>query len=352
VTTALLRCPYCLQNVEKFLRDAKTNVPHCPNCRTDIPKTFLDSALMLRTMVGVVGFSGHGKTVYLTSLFSTLKRFSNYWNGYYFRSLDDFTHRVIYEQVPLFEKGDLPESTPANFPNPALVHYHQLPVFDDAFVGYYDTAGEVFNDAAQIARAGFFVAHSDTVLFIVSIPDCEASELDDAMSRLLDTYIRAADDKLNTNIRSKQRLVVIFTKSDLPTAKLNGHLTDWLSDGQADYYAMNLSDKLLDMGLVSIKIEEWLRQELGCTRFANMARDHFLEVRYTVVSAMGMGDEAKLNPLRVLDPFLWVLDFARRDAMVVPTVSLFQRIMQWFRRKKETQALPAAKSRTSQSQRI
>jgi hypothetical protein len=346
MTTSSLRCPYCLQNVEQFLKDAKTGVPNCPNCRTDIPKTFLNAGLMLRTMVGVVGFSGHGKTVYLTSLFSSLKRFSNFWNGYYFRSLDDFTHRIIYEQVPLFEKGALPESTPANFPNPALVHYHQLPVFDDAFVGYYDTAGEVFNDATQIARAGFFVAHADTVLFIMSIPDCEANQLDDQMSRLLDTYIRAADDKLNTNTRTSQRLVVIFTKSDLPDAQLNPQLKQWLSQGASEYYALNLSDKLLDLGLISIRIEEWLRNELGCTRFANMARDHFLEVRYTVVSAMGINEpdpesgSAGLNPLRVLDPFLWVLDFARRKQVAAVKQTFFQRMMAWFNRKRNAPSLP------------
>lgn len=349
MTTHLLRCPYCLQSVEAFGRDPKTKVPKCPNCKTDIPKTFLESDRMLRTMVGVVGFSGHGKTVYLTSLFSTLKRFSNFWNGYYFRSLDDFTHRIIYEQVPLFEKGNLPESTPANFPNPALVHYHQLPVFDDAFVGYYDTAGEVFNDASQIARAGFFVAHADTVLFIMSIPDCDAAELDDQMSRLLDTYIRAADDKLNTNTRTMQRLVVIFTKSDLPDAKLSPALRQWLTQGTAEFYALNLNDKLLDLGLVSIKIEEWLRQELGCMRFANMARDHFLEVRYTLVSAMGLDDEEdqadgqvdRLRPLRVLDPFLWVLDFARRKQDGPTQPSFLQRMVRWFNSHKISAQFPA-----------
>lgn len=337
MTTTSLRCPYCLHHVEKFIHDEKTKVTHCPNCRTDIPKVFVNAGLMLRTMVGVVGFSGHGKTVYLTSLFSTLKRFSHYWNGYYFRSLDDFTQRIIYEQVPLFEKGDLPESTPANFPNPALVLYHQLPVFEDAFVGYYDTAGEVFNDATQIARAGFFVAHADTVLFIMSIPDCDPGQLDDQMSRLLDTYIRAADDKLNTNTRTTQRLVVIFTKSDLTQAQLTPALRQWLSQGAADYYALNLNDKLLDLGMVSIRIEEWLRQDLGCTRFANMARDHFLEVRYTIVSAMGWGDpngEDKLNPLRVLDPFLWVLDFARRKKTDPTKQGFFQRMKGWFKQKK------------------
>lgn len=288
-------------------------------------------------MVGVVGFSGHGKTVYLTSLFSTLKRFSSFWGGYYFRSLDDFTHRLIYEQVPLFEKGDLPESTPANFPNPALVHYHQLPVFADAFVGYYDTAGEVFNDVNRIARAGYFVAHADTVLFILSVSDCQEEDLDDAMSRLLDTYIRATTDRLNTEIKNRQRLVVILSKSDREDSKLSNELREWLAHGTSERYAGGLEDHLLDLGLASVKIEEWLREDLGCTRFANMARDNFKEVRYTLVSAMGIEGEEPgkiMNPLRVLDPFLWVLDFARQDIVPIQELTFFQKMLQWIRNRK------------------
>ncbi len=344
MSTSSLRCPYCLQQAAQFLQDEKTRVPHCPNCQTGIPKAFLDSQLLLRPMVGVVGFSGHGKTVYLTSLFSSLKRFSNYWGGYYFRSLDDFTHRLIYEQVPLFEKGALPESTPANFPNPALVHYHQLPEFEDAFVGYYDTAGEVFNDVNRIARAGYFVAHADTVLFILSVPDCAKEDLDDTMSRLLDTYIRATTDRLDTEIKQRQRVVVIFTKADKQDARLNNDLKEWLSKGTAEHYAMGLSDHLLDLGLNSVKIEEWLRQDLDCTRFANMARDNFKDVRYTIVSATGLeGDEEHsnvMNPLRVLDPFLWVLEFARQDIQPIEKVGFFQKVLLWMRLKKSEAKKP------------
>ncbi|HHG86643.1 MAG TPA: hypothetical protein ENJ82_17980 [Bacteroidetes bacterium] len=339
-----MRCPYCLEQVEAFLRDTQKGVSHCPQCRTMIPRAWLQGAQDLRATVGVVGFSGHGKTVLLTSLFSTLKRFSEFWAGYYYRSLDDYTHRLIYEQVPLFEKGVLPTSTPANFPSPAMVHYHALPVFGNAFIGYYDTAGEVFSDAAQIERAGFFVAHSDVVLFIISIPDCEPGQLDDEMSRLLDTYIRAAEDRLNADIRGKQRMVVIFTKADLMVDRLSPDLQRWLADGSERWYAIEIHDKLMALSLASLQIEEWLRDQMDCTRFPNMARDHFKEVRYTLVSALGTNhspDSGNPDPLRVLDPFFWMLVFTRDLEKPEAKQKMFDRLMNWlagFRRK--SAALP------------
>ena len=155
-----MRCPYCLTSHKTFEVDDSTGGYNCPNCKTIIPRTYVESRQFPRSTVGVVGFSGHGKTVFLTSLFSSLGKFSNYWDRYYFRSLDDFTHRILYEQVKMFEEGELPESTPANFPNPALLQYNEIPDFGSCFLSFYDTAGEVFNDVEQITRTGFFVAHS------------------------------------------------------------------------------------------------------------------------------------------------------------------------------------------------
>ncbi|MEM7040953.1 MAG: hypothetical protein AAF570_28575, partial [Bacteroidota bacterium] len=324
----------------EFVRDQRSQRMVCPTCRTPIPNSVLETNAHLRTTVGVVGFSGHGKTVYLTSLFSLLKRFSNYWPGYYFRSLDDYTNRIIYEQVPRFEQGELPESTPANFPSPAMVHYHDLPRYGDAFVGYYDTAGEVFSESAQIARAGFFVAHSDVVLFIISIPDCKSASLDEEMCRLLDTYILAANDQLNANLKASQRMVVIFSKGDLLLDKMGHRLRDWLVDGGKDWYANTLEDRLADLSIASLWTEEWLADRMGCRRFLNMAKDHFKEVRFTVVSALGNEGEQgidglKPSPLRVLDPFLWLIDFASRDQAPPPPPPKKGFLRRIFRRRKK-----------------
>lgn len=344
-----MRCPYCLTNTPSLERDQRKGTYHCPNCKTLIPRAFLRETPQLHSSVGVVGFAGHGKTVYLTSLFSSLGRFSTYWSDYYYRSLDDYTHRILYEQVPLFESGDLPESTPANFPNPALVQYHELPVFGDAIFGFYDTAGEVFSEVAQISRAGFFVAHSDVVLFIVSIPDCSAEKLDDDLSRLLDTYIRASVDHLSVDLKKKQRIIVIFTKSDLLREKLSPKLANWLKGGGQSWYALDLNQKLADLSMSSLMVEEWVRDSLKCSRFINMASDNFREVRYTVVSALGAEFDEGENPepLRVLDPFLWLLIFAREELTPVEPekISFWKKFFARFRSRNKQPRLGSGSSK-------
>lgn len=273
---------------------------------------------MPRATVGVVGFSGHGKTVYLTSLFSELSRLSAHWPGYYFRCLDDYTHRILYEQVPMFQKGQLPDSTPANFPNPSLIQYTNLPGYDTAYMGYYDTAGEVFTDADNITRAGYFVAHADAVLFIMSIPDCEMERMDEELSRLLDTYIRAVYDHLKADLKQYQELVVIFSKADLVDT-LPEQLRDWLYSGRMGYYLGDPIEAMVELNYTSMAIETWLTEDMRCNRFVNMANSYFKEVRYCLVSATGLaGVEenrvvGELEPLRVLDPFYWLLHFCVRQ---------------------------------------
>jgi predicted RNA-binding Zn-ribbon protein involved in translation (DUF1610 family) len=321
--TAQMVCPYCLSAVKKIAVQETTGAYACPVCKTVIPRGYVDEKDTPKCTVGVVGFSGHGKTVYLTSLFSTIGKLSKYWDGFYFRSLDDYTHKVLYDQVPKFERGILPESTPANFPNPALINYNKLPLFGNSYLGFYDTAGEVFNDTAQISRAGFFVAHSDVVLFILSLKDCDQNRLDDEMSRLLDTYVRAVKDQLNINLKTHQQIIVIFTKADLIDHRLPEDLRKWLDDGEPEWYVIDLPDKVLDLQIKSTIIEEWLRDEIGASRFINMINDNFRQVRYTLVSATGLLTDAELanlnredfaselSPRRVLDPFFLIQDYAR-----------------------------------------
>lgn len=354
-----MTCPYCLSEVKKFAQQEATGAYNCPVCKTVIPRGYVEEHEVPRATVGVVGFSGHGKTVYLTSLFSTVGKLSKYWNGFYFRSLDDYTHKLLYDQVPKFERGILPESTPANFPNPALINYNKLPLFDDSYLGFYDTAGEVFNDTAQISRAGYFVAHSDVVLFIVSLSDCDPDRLDDDMSRLLDTYVRAVQDHLNIRLKDNQQIIVIFSKADLIDHRLPEDLRDWLEVGEPEWYVIDLPGKVLDLQIKSTLIEEWLRDEIGAARFINMINDNFQSVRYTVVSATGMLSDKELEelnkedvasdlqPRRVLDPFFLILDHARHRQEHLRKTALRREMKGFFHRIRV--GLGLAKSRLKKS---
>lgn len=308
-----LRCPYCLTDLGVSAVNSSGSY-QCSNCQSIIPRTYIEHRDTPKSMVGVVGFSGHGKTLYLTSLFSTLSKFSQYWPSFYYRSLDDYTHKILYEQVPLFEEGKLPESTPVNFPNPALIHYHEIPSFRNCYIGFYDTAGEVFTDASQIYRTGYFVAHSDTILFIISLLDCNQNRLDEEMTGLLDTYIRAVADNLSVNLKTRQRIVVIFTKADLLNGVIPAELSNSLKLGLNSWYLNSLSERVLELMDLSNAIEEWLLQEKQCNRFVNMLRDQFLEVRFTLVASITEKNEQGIfDSYRVLDPFLWLCSFTKND---------------------------------------
>lgn len=301
-----MKCPYCLQEGSIRAQADQTASYRCTNCQTPIPRTFAEAQGQPRITTGVVGFSAHGKTVYLSALFSALGKLTHVWPSFYLRSLDEFTHRVLYEHVPMFDKGILPDSTPANFPNPALVHYNNMPVFDDVFVAYYDTAGEIFTDAEHILRTGFYVATADCIMLIISIPDCNEGSLDLAMTRLLDTYLRAVKDRFSQNNLSNQHLVVIFTKADLFMDQLPEKLQTWLKDGTTAWYADALGARLLDINMMSNEIGNWLENDMGCHTFTHMLRDHVKQVHFALVSATGIpsADGSRGEPLRVVDPFL------------------------------------------------
>lgn len=337
-----INCPYCLNKNATIDIQPKTGTYHCSFCKSQLPRNYVEAKQVIRSTVGIVGFSGHGKTVYLTSLFLSLSKFSKYWSQYYFRSLDEYTHRIVYEQVPMFESGRFPESTPANFPNPALIHYNDIPVFDDAYLGFYDTAGEVFRDSDQIARAGFFVAQADVLLFIISIADIPEGKYDEEMSKLLDTYIRAVEDKLSMTIKGNQKIIVIFSKADIIVSKMPEKLKNWFENGIEDWYAFDLSNKLVDMDLMSMEIEEWLLEKLEAHRFVNMVRANFHDYRFAFVSSTGFNfdpsDKQPPQPLRVLDPWLWALKFSQQTSKQISQKSaknsekkgILGKIKSWF----------------------
>lgn len=304
-------CPYCLTEQKKFESRGKPLKYNCSECKSIIPRSYAEMVEIPRASVGLVGFSGHGKTVYLTSLFSTLSKLSRYWNGYYYRSLDDYTHNLLYEKVPAFDSGELPDSTPANFPHPAIIQYNKIPTYKNSFINFYDTAGETYNDVEGIQRNGRFVANSNVIFFIISIEDCEFEDLDDGMCKLLDTYITAVYENLSIDLKTKQEIVVVFTKADLIMDKLPEQLKEWLLQGEVDNYGINVDETVLNVNYHSGLIAAWLSGELKCDRFMNMLNDNFIDVKYTIVSSTGLGgDESEIpNPLRVVDPFFAILKY-------------------------------------------
>lgn len=317
-----MRCPYCLELTKPKLEKKDNRLVYvCSNgnCKMEIARDFVEKPKIPLATVGMVGFPGHGKTVYVTSLFYLIQILGNIWGNYHCRGLDNHTIKDFYQRIDLFKKGQLPQSTPANFPSPSLFYFSGIPYFTDWFFSFYDTAGEVFEDSQRITQAGRFVAYADVVVLLLNINE-SGEEWSVTMERLLDTYIKGVYDYLHVDLRKRQNLVVALSKADMLVGKLPDDIETFLRSGTYEWYTngqnrRRLIDKLHQC---SCNVKTWLQQQ-GCGGFVSKARSNFKSVEYTLISATGaapVGDQLAAlpvpeDPKRVLDPFFWILEKTR-----------------------------------------
>ena len=313
-----LRCPYCLMPTRPQLENRNSkSVYLCqwPDCGAEIPRDFVEQPKIHRAIVGLIGFSGHGKTVYITALFHLLQAMQNKWEGFYCRSLDHYTIKSFHDRIHRFKEGQLPESTPANFPLPSLFHFHAVPYFGEGYLSFYDTAGEIFEDSQLIPQQGRFLANSDIAIFIVSIGD-SGEQWPTRLEELLDIYLNGVYNAMHTDLKARQHLIVVFSKSDTLIGQVPPEIEELLMKGSYPWYAGFLSgeEMITRLEQSSNDIRRWLEKQ-GASGFVKKAADYFKSTEYTVIASTGAapaGDRlvAKLtdeDPRRVLDPFFWTL---------------------------------------------
>ncbi len=316
----MIECPYCLESVFPQMESKGSQYLYkCKKCNNNIPRDFVEKNVP-RGSVGLVGFTGHGKTVYLTALFYLLRiiQRENAWGDFQWLCQDDHTLKIMHNHVPLFESSQLPPGTPENFPKPALIQFFNAPEVRDFFLSFYDTAGRVYEESEKITETGRFVARSNVVLFITSITDC-GNNWADEMERLLNTYIIAVYDRLHINLK-KQHLIVILTKADL-LVHLSEELRNFLKEGSYRWWNLtnnSLRNKIIELKEASEATEQWLKKN-KCGAFTGLARRFFKSVEYTIVSSTGSAPVGNTlltrltpeDPKRVLDPFIWVIEKIR-----------------------------------------
>lgn len=324
-----MKCPYCLSQSQPSLEKREFRTVYvCSNrsCGAEIHRDYVEQINIQRGFIGLVGFSGHGKTSYLTILFYLLRQFtrSNTWNDFYFQTLDENTHDIIYNVVNILEKkSELPESTPQNFPLPSLIYFKNIYLFGDYFISFYDTAGAVYEDINRITNMGRFVAGSDVVFFIISINDCGTDFINE-MERLLDIYVNAVYNHLRINLKESQHLIIVLTKGDM-IQKLPRNIIQFLQEGSINWYKINdkTESNLQSLKDQSDQIKDWL-EKMGGRGFIKRANDKFKSVEFTLVSSTGAAPtgiklSARLrpeDPKRVLDPFLWALEKISKKSLI------------------------------------
>jgi hypothetical protein len=293
---------------------------YCPICKSELHRAYFEFPDIPKTSIGFVGFSGHGKTVYISSLFYLLQAIDSMWENYYFETLDDFTHDIMYKKVPLLKQGKLFSGTPINFPEPAFIRLNNMPYFDNQIVSMYDIGGGVFDDLELMTEKGKYLAHSDTIFFIVSLTEEDVvSDWNLKVMALLDRYLHVVYSRFGIKLSKQQNLVFVFSKSDQLIANkeqfgISEELVNIYKTGTYDFYTDISKFSVEQIKYNSEVTETWLRSR-NCNGFINLAKNNFKKILFTMVSALG---EAPVNnelakkliptdPKGILAPFFWSL---------------------------------------------
>lgn len=305
-------CPYCAKDVA----DGSQRHHGCEatNCNDKpFPPLYLDhhggEGRAEPIVLSVVGFSGHGKTVFLCALFDYLDDHLTYlWrNNFHNLVLDQESLSMLNFKRDLLRGGRLPPPTESDFLRPGifrLTHMphsagnNGLPPLEDTTVLIYDPPGEAFETEDKIVKFASFVKRSSCVLFLVDLTAL-GNSIAHEMAELLDTYVLGMR-RMGIEQQS-QHLIVVYTKSDeikvsVPEFTKLLEREPWLSDYLSQQRPATLANphehfKVLEN--VSGLLEEFTWSDLRGARFIHIARDWFASVSFTAVSSLGAAPERR-----------------------------------------------------------
>ena len=369
-------CPYCAEDVSADSQQHQ-------GCRRASDKPFPPLYLHYHAgqgrtepiVLSVIGFPGHGKTVFLCALFDYLDDHLTYvWrNNFHNLVLDQESLSQLNANRSLLRQGELPHRTDLDFPRPGifrLTHMPRsaggngLPPLEDTTVLIYDPPGEAFQTEDKIGEYASFVRRSSCVLFLIDLTALGTS-IAHGMALLLETYVLGMR-RIGIKQQS-QHLIVVYTKADemkvsVPEFASLMEREPWLKDYLEEQRPETLSNPdahFEQLQRVSHVLAEFTWTDLGAAKFVNVAEDWFASISYTAISSLGSAPEpqgvedqhtdaaeavpqgegddattpdpddengrvkkkltAEMSPRGVIDPLLYVLAMSVKKPPVVTT---------------------------------
>lgn len=331
-----LICPRCLVELEIDQRHLEIS---CPNCFFQIPGTYVANFTSAPPFfIQVFGWTNHGKTIYLDALRLILSEMHDVWDSYVYQPINEIAkwrEQEIHEER---RYGVPASSTHRRFlqQNDAnLVLIDNLPRWGSRTLVVMDHAGEFFHGFDIPVDEMPYLTGVPITFMMISLPmllsDAEFGNLTSSrIDWLLNIYISALLSKGIDFTKNPRKLVVIFTLGDmvqiLPDPIKDYLLSDKLSTPSISARNPNtslkyMSDYLHEMNNISNQIERLLLTQRnfvpGGANFVNLAKKYGIEVKYSIVSALGrdISDEDRgleIAPKRVLDPLFWGLEFEKQ----------------------------------------
>jgi hypothetical protein len=265
--------------------------------------------------VATIGYPGHGKTIFLASLFwdsffALAETFYDREHPFAVRAVTEEAIKVFFGNAEMLHRRELPPPNPRTEPEPAVLEFKGVPCARNhrrrsVWLTFYDIAGEVFRDASSTRRYAPFVTEADDLVFLFDPTRPDFSAL--SAAQLVNVVSVAAAGGRRKN--------VIIALSKMDALRSQDEWVNLLAELWPDRppHPEELPRYFAEMQALSNRVRDWWIDEHR--RADNLIHTLPETTRFCALSSLGHApatNDGRLRlceapkPFRVRDPLFWI----------------------------------------------
>lgn len=279
----------------------------CEKCGWAVPVQYWECSRQLNPLWIVnVGLTQHGKTSLLNGLFLVLDQLDTRLKSFYYDSLDESTHKTAIDVRSV-------DSAPPGTRNEErrLIAWHcpgsEYLRLQHRYLSFHDMPGEWFTTLKRPARELPVLAQSNRIWLSVSLRDLQETP-GYTVQALFDSVHASLHELKAAPTEGKPRdLIVVFTKAD--KIDFQNEVNQYLEhDPLKEKVPLHIREYCKRLVKISDLLKEYTRDRvLKGPAFLSKAESNHYRVFFCVTSVVGEGNEASMDPRRVIDPLLLTL---------------------------------------------
>jgi hypothetical protein len=223
--------------------------------------------------------------------------------------------------------GTMPKATQLDLQDAYIMQLIGMERWGNRTLVMRDVAGEYFNKLHIPIKHTPYLIHVPTTIMLFSLHDLKESTF--TMDELMNGYIQTLLLHDRNFQQTPRTIIVVLSKADLLLSELPANLKDYLL---ADPFSGILQSQSVDwqmgnaemtsymqkLNAVSGEIKDWIdKDSFGHTMIMRASHNN-IHLKFSIVSSTGspVPDDKKMKvdirPIRILDPFFWILDLQSR----------------------------------------
>jgi hypothetical protein len=289
----------------------------CPQCQESHPPGL--RGVSQTHIIAIAGYTNSGKTCYVTSLIETLRKKTNLSapTSIAFAFADDKSDEMHRRRLIQLHDEGLIENTKLGIPDPLIISLALDKRRETVSLVFYDVAGETFRERSLIEKNAWYIANAAGIILLVPSNQVEEETSKEKSGRRnLERISYKSPDAILENIQRHIRdhgrfeedekvgtpLAITLTKIDkLPESIKESQLFQ-----PPRPRAITDAEELL---AIRERCENLLKDPLfKLGNLVDLAKARFQSVSYFgVQSVTETSNGLELSPIRVEQPFLWIL---------------------------------------------